>query len=357
MEKKVKLERVMTEPEYRALPNISYSKLSALDRSPYSLVNNVFEETEPLIYGSAVDVLLFDGEEVFDKQFAVMTADKPTYFLDKLFKGVLEEIEIVKDPILDEEMSSNLEDYSDIILRVAKAVDYGQTWKPETVVRKVVEACQEAFEFNIKAKGKRLLSPEQYEYAVNSVNTLKSHQFTKHLFEEKEGVDRYFQFPIEWEVVVDKVTISMKSLLDILIVDHNKKTIEPKDLKTTGKHVLSFPQSFIEWRYYLQAASYSESVRYLINTKYPELKDYKILPFEFVVISSKDPMRPLMFIASNTDMEAGTHGGVVTTYGREVKGYIQLLKDMMWHTKNELYDYPREVYESKGMLTLNAFEK
>ena len=357
MEDKVKLKRTMTEPEYRALPNVSYSKLSALDRSPKSLIINTFEQSEALIYGSAVDVLLFDGEEVFNKQFAVLTANKPSWGMAKIYEAIMSEIEAQQDDVLPEPLSTKLEDYSDIILRVARANSYGDGWHNPTIIKKVVEACQELYEFTINSKGKKLLSPEQYEYAFNSIQTLKTHEFTKHLFEENDNVDNYYQFPIEWEVEVNGVKVLMKSLLDILRIDHKNKTIEPKDLKTTGKSVLAFPSSFIEWRYYLQASSYSDAVRYLIKTHYPQYISYRILPFEFLVISSKNPTKPLMYKCTENDLYVGAYGGTVKSYDREIKGYLELVRDMIWHTENELYNYPKSTYEAKGNLELDMFKR
>lgn len=348
------LEKKMTEPEYRKLPCLSYSGLSNLDTTPRSIISSNFQMTDALIYGSAVDVLAFDGKKEFDRKFALMSQDTPSWQLQKVLEGVIEEVLASKDDL--KELSSNMEDYSDIIQVVAASQEYGKGWKPDTVVRKTIEGAGELFKFTIENKDKLALSPQQYEYATNSVQTLYTHEFTKHLFDEQDGVDIYYQFPIVFQLEVKGKVVHLKSLLDILIINHNNKTIQPKDLKTTGKHVLAFPQSFVQWKYFLQAALYTKAVEKLIADEYPEYKDYTIELFEFVVISSKDPMRPLMYECSHDDIYAGTYGGK-TTEGKEVRGYMTLIEHYMWHVENELYDYPYDVYQAKGKLPLNVFEK
>ena len=138
------------------------------------------------------------------------------------------------------------------------------------------------------------------------------------------------------------------------MIDHNEKKIYPIDLKTTGKHVLSFSQSFVQWHYYIQAAFYTDAVKYLRDNLYPELSGYSIELFKFVVISSKDPMRPLVWETTDHTISCGKEGGFIN--GRYRKGYIELAKDMKWHIDRELYDYPREVYEGQGTLTIDVFE-
>lgn len=351
MEKHVKLAKSMSEPEYRQVDAISYSNLSALDRSPYNLINNDFKESEAIIYGAAVDTLLFDGKEVFESKFTAMFEEKPSWMLGKVLDTLLDEIMVNHDEDLDKPLSSNLEDYSDVILRVAKAVEYGKGWHDATIIKKVLEGCSEVFKIKIENRHKKPLSPQQYEYVINSVRTLESHDFTKYLFEEKEGIDIYKQYAILWEHESTKC----KSLLDLLIVDHNTKQIYPVDLKTTGKHVLSFPQSFIEWKYYLQASYYTDAVKYLVENT-PELKDYKINLFQFVVISSNDPLKPLIYKTTENDYIVGKYGGEMLNYDRTIKGYIQLLNERKWHIDNNLYEFPKEVYDSNGQLTLNLFK-
>lgn len=350
------LERLMSEPEYRALPHISYSKLSGLDNNPASLLSSGMDMTDPLIYGSAVDTLVFDGREEFDKKFTTITCRKPGYKALPIIEGLLKEVE---DSLkLGDEVDPDISAYDSKLLEMGRAAEYGgANWGDDAILRNLKKEGEEYFETLVKSRGKLILSPEQYEYCINSVHTLQTHEFTKDYFNtSKEGVDVYFQFPIVWEYTTAQGTmIHCKSLLDILIIDHNEKIIKPIDLKTTGKSVLSFSHSFVEWKYYLQAAFYTEAVRYLSDKLYPELSDYKIDLFKFVVISSKNPLKPLAFQITEETLLAGQKGGVIKGTDVEVKGYEQLIVDMQWHYDTNNFQYPKHIYDSQGLLKLDIF--
>ena len=84
------IEKFKTRDEYFACPALNYSTLKALDASPELLLSmGEFKKGEGMIFGSAVDVLLFDGVEEFDKQFYVFDAKKPTGQLAELADAYL----------------------------------------------------------------------------------------------------------------------------------------------------------------------------------------------------------------------------------------------------------------------------
>ena len=105
---------------------------------------------------------------------------------------------------------------------------------------------------------------------------------------------------------------------------------------------------------YLQAAFYSESLKYL-KLQYPELFTYRVENFRFVVVSSQDPFRPLVYKTSDVDLYAGKYGGKLQKYNEEVRGFDQLIEDMLWHVETSNYNYPRNIYELGGEVELNVF--
>lgn len=350
-----KIKKEMTEPEYRAQPCVSYSALSSLDSNPGNLKAGPMEMTEPLIYGSAVDCLAFDGMEEFKKKFATITVQKPNWSGIKLFNAIYEELQATLD--ITETLSNNLADYPDTLLRVARSENYGgDNWRDETIVNKLIKSYGNYYKALIDVDDKLLLDPQQYEYVVNSVQTLYTHDFTRDYFLPKDGQEVFYQFPIIWEYKSDDRTIHCKSLLDIMLIDHNEKKIYPIDLKTTGKSVLAFPKSFIEWKYYLQASFYTDAVIYLRDKIYPELSDYSVELFKFVVISSKNPMKPLSFQITPENLKAGKFGGILKNSEEYKKGYLELIDDMNWHIDNDKYQYPKEVYDNNGLMTLDNFK-
>lgn len=120
----------------------------------------------------------------------------------------------------------------------------------------------------------------------------------------------------------------MKALLDGIKIDHKEKTIEPFDLKTTGKSVYEFKDSFLKYGYYTQAALYDEGIQHPESPVFEYLEGgYFVKDFKFIVtetkVSSYNPA--LIFKTSKKDREVGMNGGYIQ--GKYYKGINQLLED------------------------------
>lgn len=347
----VPLEKKMTEPEYRALPYLSYSMLAGVAKDPASILNKEFKQTKSLLYGSVVDCLLFDGEEEFRKKYAIMDYDGPTDIVKEVVDQVYEKYLETKDSFLFNE-KAKLKDLYDSVLQTARELDYGgKNWKDDTIVSKIVnEGGSDYFDFLKLNIGKTMIDAWMYERAINSVYVLQNHEFSKeYLTKTGDHIEIIYQYPIIWSYDGEKC----KSLLDILYIDHKKKIMIPVDLKTTYDDVLEFPKNYVKWKYYIQAAFYSKAVSYL-KLEYSHLFDYTVLLFRFMVISSMDTKRPLIWLTNEKDLVAGELGGTLPS-GEKVKGFKQLIEDYKWHKEKELYSYPKEVFDNKGHLDLGIF--
>ena len=134
----------------------------------------------------------------------------------------------------------------------------------------------------------------------------------------------------------------IKSLCDnklIIKVNHKEKWIKPMDLKTTGSSVELFTKSFMEYCYWIQGASYP-SILELVILKDDYFKDFKILPFQFLVIN-KNSLSPLIWEMNYEEV----FEFIKTKY--EVS-WMSLLEDANWHLQNGKFDYSRKSYENNG---------
>ncbi len=339
------LERLMTEPEYRKVEAISYSMLAGVSKSPASLINTEKLETPSIIYGSAVDTLAFDGEETFEQKFGILSGTSPSPVIEKIVKDVIITLETTTGFV------GELDDYDELILNTAKAVEYGKGWKDETIIRKVKdEGGRDYFNMVKDNVGKYLLDTLQYQNVRNSVHTLYTHPFTAQWFNAGDNEDIVFQFPILWA----HKGFKCKSLFDIIKFDHENKVIYPCDLKTTFDHVLGFPMNVLKWKYFVQASFYSAGLKYW-KLENKEFFNYRIDNFRFIVISSTDPFRPLVYKCSDEDLYAGRYGGKLKYNGEFEKGFEDLMDDMQWHLNTQNFSYPKEVYDKNGEITLNIF--
>lgn len=346
----IKITRPMSEPEYRAVDCLSYSMLSGLSKSPGNLISKEKPEGAGLTFGSAVDTLAFDGETEFFKKFAIMATKQPTYKIKQ----------VIDDIIKSQSNEIFYKEYDELeptILITARSLEYGaDNWKDETILRKIKEeGGKDYYDFFKSNADKMIIDPVIYENVINSVTALYNHPFTSKWFnaDEENGWQLIFQYPLFGKVKFNDVETKVKGLMDILAIDHVNKIIYPVDLKTSAGHVLDFKTAFVKWNYYIQASLYFLLIKqWAIENG---LVDYNIANFKFIIISSTDFFhRPLVYNCTTNDLYCGEHGG--TIQGESVKGYRQLIQEYYWHTINEKYDYPKEIYDNKGELSLNIFD-
>lgn len=138
---------------------------------------------------------------------------------------------------------------------------------------------------------------------------ITANEFLKCFFERcDENVEILHQLPIYFEYREEKC----KGLLDGVVIDHKHKTIQPFDLKTTGKSVYDFPLSYLQFGYYRQCAFYEialqskeSPVRSLLD------QGYEMLDFVFIVVENKlSSSHPAIKFKTNAyDRKVGLEGG------------------------------------------------
>ncbi len=339
----------MNRENYREYDAINFSKLGQLDRNP-SKVDEEKDWHDGMAFGSLVDMMCFEPTRV-EEEFYVNDADRsPSKTAKKLADWILEN----KNVGIDDHgihcienntrfgLSSMLTDASDAIGSSTDFDRYGGI---------------EYLESQIKSQDKKVVSEELYSNARQATRTLKTHEFTRRYFNNPDkNIVIQNQEPVLWDPSYydDDLNWMAKSLLDIVIFDHEENTVTPVDLKTTSSSVFMFERKMTKWRYYLQAAYYYDGLNWRIKN-HDEVDDYEMLPFEFVVISSKNLHNPLVYETTENDLDVGRNGGTLSYNDREVRGWIQLIKDLKWHERNNKWDYPREVYESEGKVELDIF--
>jgi hypothetical protein len=348
----------MNRENYREYDAINFSKLGQLDRNP-SKVDEEKDWHDGMAFGSLVDLMCFEPDEVEEK-FYVNNADRePSSTAKELADWIVEN----KDDLLVD-ANDEIKQLKSSTVGTSRNEEYSLS----SLLTDAVDAIGSSTDFDryggieylkaqIESKDKNVVSPELYENAKRAHRTLKSHEFTRKYFRNPDrNVEIQFQVPILWDPSYydDELKWMAKSLLDIVIFDHEEKTVKPVDLKTTSSSVFMFEQKMTKWRYYLQAAYYYDGLSWRIKN-HDEVDDYEMLPFEFVVISSKNLHNPLVYQTTENDLSVGRNGGKLSYNDRKVRGWIQLIKDLKWHERNNKWDYPREVYESNGKVELDIF--
>jgi hypothetical protein len=339
-----------SEQEYRDYPAINYSTLSNLDKDPLS-VDREFVGTDATLLGSIVDCMLTGGN--YDDDYVTAIVNKPAGMqgdlVDILF--TIKDDYLLGDTIYQNSLNSDIVVFKDMFEEAYKRSGL-KTPKLETATKNFLEkGGKEYYDFLHTVGDKTVVSLQMKFTADEIVKTLKTNEFTKDYFTKLDNEDYqiYYQVPLVFNLPASVGEHKEgKVLIDILLVNHKDKCITPVDLKTTSDKATNFNSAFIKWKYYLQASYYSYGLG--------SLTDYEVLPFRFVVASTTDVYRPLCYKVSQKTLAAGRFGIRNPMYGYFTKGWEQLSQELIYLQDTGNNQYPKEVYDNKGCLTLDNFD-
>lgn len=331
--------------EYYNNPAVSQSQLKTLLIS-HKLFDSLepklfFEEKQYFIIGSAVDVLITGGNGEFDEKFYVSSLEnKPSDVIKSIIQQTFHAVKSTAQRI------NSIQDYPEILLQSCNSHNYYNNWKDETRVNKIIEYWQYWEELK-NSLNKTILSQEDYELINSIVLSLKENPYTRDYFQETISKDILYQVPIYFEYK----DIQCKALLDMIIIDHENKTIQPIDIKTIGDYTKNFSNSLKRNRYDIQAAWYILALEYY-KIQNPQLIDYEILRFKFIVESTINVGEPCVFTISNVLENIGKYGRVkiyqrgytslnllesdriFTSRSESILGYEQLIDRYKWYLEN-----------------------
>lgn len=251
---------------YRDSPAISQSFLKRV------LSNNTreFKETIPMLLGSYVDCLLSSAHL------------KEDLFIDDLDKRPSETIRgfliQLRDILLSTGSSiGELKDHKDLVIQIARDANYNSKWGDEAIWNAIEKDGSTYWEFLLKSDGKSILTKEEKELSNRVVSLTLDHHVTGKYFIEQPNVDKYFQKDIYWKYN----GLNCKGLIDLLIVEHETKSIYLIDIKSTTV------SSIEEWfrvckskNYPFQLAFYKEGVEQFLANGYTVYCRWMVLPLK-----------------------------------------------------------------------------
>lgn len=238
----------ISEPEYRAMPELSYSTLSTYEREGFDKLDHLFDkkETPSLTLGSAVDAILTGGQEEFEERFYVAEfpslGDKESTIVKDLFSRHKDTCPyFYKIPNED-------------ILAEANLVEFQKNWRDDTRIKVLTERCSQYYNLLFLANNRTIISTNIYTDVINMVNALKNSFSTSGYFadnQENSPVKRYYQLKFKANLRLKDTDpiVGYRCMMDLAVVDYEDKTIIPVDLKTSGHSEWNFQDSFIKWSY------------------------------------------------------------------------------------------------------------
>lgn len=335
------------------------------------------------VFGSLLDILLFTPE-TFNKKYYIYNGLFPSDAIVYIVKDIFNKIkttneEILKNnkecPIEEPTLEVSLDVNDDLILESIKnypnydsesgEMKFGwqNNWKDETRVTKVKEQGKAFFTLLSESKGKEIISSSLLSLCEELKTILITNDITRDYFIPSEGIELYHQFEI-YDIFIPKngFAVPRKGCLDILIVNHNEKTIRVVDFKT-DQNAFNFIYTAKKFDYCGQLTYYSDLIRNLIADPLHAWYEYKILPPRNIVIDKFEKM-PYVYEYSSYDMDIAVNGnryflpkipGTNDPIGRIVKGWEEKLSEISVHFSENNWQQPIDVIKNKYQ-TLYLYE-
>lgn len=283
--------------------------------------------------GSALDCLLTGGD--FDKEFVVADVTRPYGFMSKFVESLPKGLSIQSEP------QDYVEAYNKAGYKMALDRVINNFWSNEEAVR--------YYKFLVAVEGnQRVLSKDEAEAVFKANELIKANEFLAPYFEPSGNKELLFQIVMLWEYE----GVECKGMMDSVLIDHEAKTIQPIDLKTTGKSVYEFPRgSYLDFGYYRQAAFYLEGIKRSDRFKDLLDKGYTILPFLFIVVEVKNNSQHPAVGYRVSDPNLGLQG-FVDQHGRRYVGVNELIEALKWHWEQNRWDLPYELYKQGGIVNI-----
>lgn len=275
------------EPAYRADDSLSYSTLSKYERTGFNELDKLFDriESPSLTFGSAVDSIITGGIEEFNERFEVAEFPECPDSIIKVVK------ELFTRHGAEYASLDSMDD--DRIAEITEECRYQLNWLPKTRVKVIREKGTDYYALLHVAGDKTIIDTQTYDQVMNSVSALKSSPATRFYFEENNPfvpeIERLYQ--LKFKATLEGV--DFRCMADLIVVDYEKKTVQPIDLKTSSHKEWDFYKSFVQWRYDIQARLYWRIIRDNMDRD-PYFKEFTLLDYKFIVVN-KETLTPLVW--------------------------------------------------------------
>lgn len=340
-----------TEQEYRAIPMDSSSSLKefSMDRRKYYkkyIANEHIEEeeeTKAATTGKIVETLLFEPD-LFDNRFYMSSIAKtPTgnmlALVEALYKHTREATNV------DGEITKEFGDLFELAYK-----DSGFKLKMDTVLNKFVGSDAEIYYQEIRTirgKGLTVVTSDEVTNAERIVESLRTNQFTAHLFNLVDS-DRYTRL-VQHQVEDYEINgLKLKSMMDMITIDHVNKTIQVDDLKCVWAVENFYTEYYLYRRAYIQAYLYKEACKVLKERE--NLNYYTVLDPRFIVCDSINYYNPLIYTLSPADLHDAYKGFEYN--GRHYPGVKEIIDDLKWAKENDIWNISRKNYQNNGIVRL-----
>lgn len=306
---------------YHASKCIGHSKIVNFETYGPTALRDDFtlNVTDAMEFGSLVDTLLTRNSEFTNIYYIPSTDIKTTPseipFIEYFITNKINPYSLTDDELL--EVMNCCKIYTIFTKNVDARIEKAKKLFPLISER-------------LKNINKKIITKEQFQEALNCIETLKTSDITKHIFSDPKKV--------LFQVELESSSQQLHCLFDIIYIDFEHKTIHPIDLKCTSYPERDFiNNSFYKFKYYRQAELYTQLLK--AHLDYNITEDWSIAPFKFLVIC-KNTLSPMIyeFPVVYEDNQ------LVISENKKVKQLNDVVDDMRWHLLNKQFMYDKDTY-------------
>lgn len=320
----------MENKKYYSIPYISNSTINWFQLSPrycWKRMNKeiVDEEKSYTFLGKQLHLSLLEHDE-FEKCYTYLDFKTPTSkqqqgfcedYVNLTNKGFIEH-----DDSLVEAYKSNYTGGSDASI--------------QKLSKQLYESNSEYIKYlSIRGDYREVLSKSRQELITTITQAIRNHKKANILMFDDTMTPRcqsFNELPIYWDypIHIEGQILKCKSLLDRLIVDHDKKRVTVVDLKTTSS-LGDLTEDLDTRKYYRQLAFYRFAVKNI-----PEIpNDYEIEAY-IVAVNTMEPFECRVYKLSDVEFQ------------RQVLEINRLMEQISWHWFTNKWNYSRTYYEGDG---------
>lgn len=343
-----------TESFYRNIKLDSYSSIKtfAQDRKKYYKLFFLHEEvkedeTAASVIGRVVDCLLFEPELFDDRFYLSACANSPTGLMLEFVEALYTHTKASTNE--DGEVDKSFEELSR-----AAYTDSGFKIKYEAVIQKFIGSDAEIYYNeirNVRTKGLTVITANDVANAERIVEELKNNSVTSGILNLVDS-DRYTvlkQFKIEGFEIDG---FPLKSMIDLVIIDHKEKIIQIFDLKCVWAVENFLDEYYLYRRAYLQAYIYWRAILNSEDIFSFDHSDYEVLYPKFIVCDSINYYNPLIYTLNEQDMTDAYEG--FEYKGRQYIGLKEIIEDLKFALAENVWNMSRKNYLSNGVVKLRG---
>ena len=312
----------ISEEEYHAYPAWSHSKIVRYANKGFAAIATLDEPIKPspaMRFGSLFDMMITRPDDV-NKHYGVCDVSVPEAELKALdyIRENCHSPHVRLEDIPKEELTKLLDD-----------CQYQSRWGYDARLKHLVPYHEY---YDMTRSGVKVVSREDWDDATEMVKVFREDPYLSKLFgtEDKDGIEYIYQskFVVNYKDMVVGDVVKIKIMPDLIVMDHNNKTIQPVDLKTSENPAYDFADNFVRFRYDIQASMYDDVIR-VVKNRDKELAGYRILPYLFTDISRTDKV-PVTYVY---DSASDDQDGGLAFKGYKYKSWRELLTEILKYRK------------------------